>query len=214
MTKDNYRERQRTPWCAVAACALLALAGCQSGGVGDGGDTIVTVPPYAAAPSGSPPAAGSSGPVALSVRERPLGTGELPGRIGERATVGNISMGFVTIDPPPAGLVSDALAAELRAAGHDVTAAAPSKLQADVRRFHLRTDVTPVYWDVIGEAEVGVTLSGTGPVVSSAYRANCSERTYLWPTNALMARVVTACVAGIAQDFRNDAEMARVLARH
>ena len=217
MTNDNHAA---TPsfasrfGIAGPLLALIALAGCQAGGVGDASDAFVTVPAHVPAASGSPPAKGASVPVAVAVRERPLGTGELPGRVGERATVGNISMGFITIDPPPAALVSAALSAELRAAGHDISDAAQARLTAAVTRFQVRTDVTPIYWDVIGDADVGVTLTNAGLSVSNAYRAHCTERTYVWPTNAMMARVVASCIDQIAADFRDDPAMAHVVQGH
>ena len=202
----------RRLWPSVAVAALVLLAGCQSGGMGDPGDSAVNIPPYVPSAGTSPLSAVSSKQIAVVVHERGLGTGALPGRIGERQTLGNISMGFVTIEPAPAQLIADALTAELRHAGHIVAATAPARLDAQVQSFHMRTDVTALYWDVVMEATVGMTLSASGHNAAATYGATCTDRTYVWPTNALMASVVSKCVAEITHKFRDDPDMARALA--
>ena len=197
----------------VAVVLLLLLAGCQSGGVGDQSDASVAIRPHTPVSAASPLATARPTPITLAVRERPLGTGALPGRIGERKTLRNISMGFVTIDPPPAQLVADALTAELRAGGHSVVGNAPTRLEAEVQNFTLRTDVTALYWDVVVDAAIAVKLTAAAPGHNAAttYSATCTERTYVWPTNALVADAVGTCVADLARKFRDDPAMVRAL---
>ena len=202
----------RRRWPGVVGAALRLLAGCQSGGMGDTSDSAVSIPPYRPSGGTSSMAAVAPKQIAVRVQERELGTGALPGRIGERQTLGNLSMGFITIEPAPAQLFTDALTAQLRQAGQIVVATAPLHLDVQVQRFQMRTDVTALYWDVVLDAALGVSLSASGHNVAASYAATCTERTYVWPSNALMASVVSQCVADIAHKFRDDPDMVRALA--
>ena len=186
-----------------ALLLLATLSGCA--GVQD---VVVAVPPPAA-----PAAAPSPRPatVALAPFREPGGIGALPGRVGERKTIGNLSMGAVTVAPPPGELLRQAIAAELQAAGHRLGPGGPA-LEGEVRRFTLHTDVTALYWDVIGEAALDLALRGPGGAAAPVrLAAECRERTYAWPSAEVMARVLAACVADLAGQFRRHPEIRRGL---
>lgn len=186
-----------------ALLLLATLSGCA--GVQD---VVVTVPPYVA-----PVAAPSPRPaiVALAPFREPGGIGTLPGRIGERKTVGNLSMGAVTVVPPPAELLHQAIAAELQADGHRVGPGGLA-LEGDVRRFTLRTDVTALYWDVIGETALDLALRGPeGRFATARLAAECRERTYAWPSAEVIGRVLAVCIADLAGQFRRHPDIRRGL---
>jgi len=142
-----------------------------------------------------------------------LGTGALPGRIGERKTVGDISLGMIIIEPTPGPLVANAFAAELRAAGHKVVdSGAAATLRGEIQRFTLRTDVTAVYWDVVVDTSVATVATKGAASSTGHYNAHCTDRTYIYPSAQVITGVVNTCVADLAHQFRDDADARRVLA--
>ena len=147
-------------------------------------------------------------------RFRPLAAAAAhPGRIGERKTIGNLSMGTVIVRPPPGDLIRQAFAAELEAAGHrqrDHHAAV--SVSGVVKRFRLRTDPTLLYWDVVVDGVVSVTVATRIGERSRDYSTTCSERTYKEPRQEVIARVVSACIRDLANQFRNDKGLAELLA--
>ncbi len=192
----------------LLACILL-LTAC----AGTAGDVVVSIPAYQPLKGTSTLAGLAPTAIQLGAFRRSVGTGQLPGRIGERKTIGDISLGKVTIQPVPGRLVRDAFSSELKAAGHRIVKSAGSALiQGEVQRFALRTDVTAVYWDVILEATVSVLVKKGSVQRTSTYSAVCKERTYAWPGEDIIARVIGHCLADLSGKFRNDKDVARVLA--
>ena len=193
----------------IIAVILVLVGGC----AGTAGDVIVPIPAHKApkgtsALSGVPPAV-----IHINDFRRSIKTGVLPGRIGERKTIGNISLGMVTVQPTPGRLVGDAFKAELEAAGHrSAKSAASVSIDGEVKRFNLRTDVTAVYWDVIFSADVSVRIRNGAVEKNGDYSAICTERTYVWPGGELIARLVSKCIGDLSGKFRNDQNIARTLA--
>ncbi|MCA0869454.1 hypothetical protein LCL97_01330 [Seohaeicola saemankumensis] len=187
----------------IAGALILAsaLAGCE--GVQDTSATVSQHTPNATggAISSVPTRAITVTPFTMT-----RGVGVLPGRIGERTTVGNVSMGYVTLSPPPEALFTQAIKAELTAAGHGV-AGGPSRVSGTVERFALSTPATAVYWDVKIDAALKVTVNGT----SRRYAELCVQRTYAWPSDSLISGLANACVAKIAARFRQDKGIANAL---
>lgn len=186
---------------------LAALSGCAGAQ-----DVVVAVPPHVA-PRGA--AVARPATVVLAHFREPGGTGMLPGRVGERKTVGNLSMGAVTVSPAPGVLLRDAVAAELQAAGHRIGTGGLA-LDGEVRRFDLRTDVTALYWDVIGDVALDVALHGPAGRGATArftarFTAGCRERTYAWPSAEVIGRVLAGCIADVAGQVRRDPALIRGL---
>ncbi len=184
----------------------LGLAACLSACASAVSDVTVPVAPRRAAVSGTS-ALAKIPATTIDVRDlrEPGGTGVLPGRIGERKTIGDISLGLVSVKPPPGQMVGDALRAEVKAAGHRVGRdGATATIDGDIRQFDIRTPATALYWDVMGTAIVSITATSGGRSASAQYTASCRERTYIWPSSEIIARVVGACVDDIARQFRDD----------
>lgn len=137
------------------------------------------------------------------------------GLIGERKTIGNISMGFVEITPPPTELIRAMLTAELQSAGHAlVDKNAKFILTSRVDTFRLTTPVTATYWDVTIDAIMALQAQGTAKeVFDTSYSANCVERTYAWPNEDIILRMVTQCVDKLADALRNDTVLGDFLRR-
>lgn len=191
----------------LLSAGLLLLGAC----AGVDGDVIVAVPAYQAQSGGSLLSAGPARAIKVGAFRRRLGTGELPGRIGERKTIGNISLGLVTVSPSPGRLVRDAFLAEIKAAGHRADNSSAASLEGRINRFALRTPVTALYWDVVLDAEISVLTKNGAAEGSGKYAASCTERTYAWPGEDIIARVINDCLTRMIGKFRDDQKAVGVL---
>jgi uncharacterized lipoprotein YajG len=199
----------------IAGKSYLAIAGMMllTACAGPAGDVLVNIPRHEPLKGAS--ALERVAPTNVEVGEfrESIGTGVLPGRIGERKTVGDISLGMVTIDPPPGRLVREAFTTELEAAGHRLASSdAAALVEGEVDQFELRTDVTALYWDVIVNGAVSTTVRTDTGEQTSHYSTTCTERTYAWPGDDLIARVISDCVNDLSDQFRNDESIAQLLA--
>jgi hypothetical protein len=71
-----------------------------------------------------------------------------------------------------------------------------------------------LYWDVIGNLAVSLQIPlarGTNPGAPLPYRARCLDRTYVWPSEAVIAGVMSKCVSDIANQLRDDSRVADAL---
>lgn len=198
----------RFPFTLASVLLVAAVAGC----AGTAGDVTVAVPPHVATQTHD--ALSGIGPVAVAVPEfrEQVGTGVLPGRIGERKTLGNISLGKVSVTPLPGQIVADAFRTELVAAGARVVpSGGEATINGTVKKFSMRTDVTATYWDVIGATAVSVTAKRNGQAATSDYQANCKDRTYVYPGATIIGSVMHECVNDLARQFRGDRRIAHVL---
>jgi hypothetical protein len=190
---------------ANIVCAF-SVAACASGP----GNVVVSMQPYA-----PPAAANAAAPKAATVRvdavkdARPEAVG---GFVGERKGLGGMSMGSIELQPRPAELVGQLLVAELKQMGYDVTASNPQlTVAAQLLKFEVATPATAVYWDVNGTVEIALVATGENAKKHEArYGATCTDRTYVWPSEELIGKVVAACMSSIADKVRNDAALASV----
>jgi len=187
--------------CLIAVVALAACAAPQ-------GDLQVSIPPHIAAAEPSALAGAPPRNVALPpFRE----AGAQPGRIGDRSSSANGPTGAVIIDPPPAQLLHQAFAAELRRAGDTIASSAGVTIEGSVVGFTLRINATLVDWQLIVEANVAISARSDQRTVNHAYATRCEDRSYTPPGASAIAAVVGHCVDDLARQFRSDADIARVL---
>jgi hypothetical protein len=82
---------------------------------------------------------------------------------------------------PPSMAVRDAFAFELRRSGHMLVDTNPEIIvRGQVETFWIRTDVTPIYWDVVGEVRFTIEVldSNLSKVMfKNTYQGNEVERT-------------------------------------
>ena len=191
----------------VARCcliAVIALAGCAAAQ----GDLHVTLPPHIAAVAASALAGAPPRNVAMAPFSDAAAR---PGRIGDRSTSANGPSGVVIIDPPPAQLLYDAFAAELRRAGHTIQSTAGVTIEGNVIGFTLRINPTAVDWQLIVEANVAVTARTDERTVNHAYSTRCEDRSYTRPGQREIAGVVGRCIDDLSRQFRSDEDIAQVL---
>jgi len=136
------------------------------------------------------------------------------GRIGERFAAFGVSMGDIHMARDPADFLREALGDDLRAAGHRVAAegdGAASEVSGELLRFWVRTETTALYWDVVAEIELRLSLrppasagaASTSPR-SVTHACEHRERTYTWPSKSLVERTLDACLADLLAAFRAD----------
>jgi hypothetical protein len=129
--------------------------------------------------------------------------------IGQRKAAFEAPMGNVFATRQPGVVVRDAVAAELRRNGHTLVDTNPDAIvRGRVETFWIRTDVTPVYWDVLGDVRFSLEFldsSLSKIVFKGTYGGHDVERTYLWPSEDIMKQVLeNALTAAILQMSSDD----------
>ena len=193
---------------AGALLCLLLAAGC-GGGMGN---IRVDMPAYQ--PSGARPPAPAS---PVSVRIEPVAdarSDSVGSYVGERTTLGDMSMGSVDVEPPPATVVTQVLRAELERMGHRVVASGEqASIGGRLLKFKLVTPATAVYWDVNGEIELALAVKrSTGATHDARYSATCTDRTYVPPGEEIIGKVFADCAGKLGASLRGDAALANFLA--
>lgn len=133
--------------------------------------------------------------------------------IGERTTLGNISLGMIEMQPLPAETLNQVLKAELAAVGFGMTTdESAARVGGQVTKFLVTTPATAVYWDINGVVELELVAQGRdGRKYEGRYRANCTDRTFVFPSNDLIGGVVMACLKEIGAKLRKDTALAGTL---
>lgn len=113
------------------------------------------------------------------------------GRIGTRKAAFGVSLGDVFFSRDVDDYMTEAITDQLRAAGHTFDVADAPPVKVDLSNVWLHTDTTMLYWDVVGEIAIDVSL-GDDP----ARRLECRavRRTYAWPTDDVLASVLDRCL--------------------
>jgi uncharacterized lipoprotein YajG len=133
--------------------------------------------------------------------------------IGERTTIGSVSMGSIDLNPLPTDVMAQLLRAEFTQMGHIVVVAEEQyTVGARLRKFQVTTPATAVYWDINGAIELEMTVTAQGGSRQDArYAATCTDRTYLFPSEGLIGKVVAACVGKIGADLRGDSALTKFM---
>lgn len=134
---------------------------------------------------------------------------------GQASAAFGVPMGRIRFEPSPATVLGHAIVSEIKAAGHTVTDGAEgAQVTGSVLEFEAHTAATLLYWDVTGKLAVSLQIPvarGTNPMAPLAYRARCMDRTYVWPSEAVIAGVMSKCVNDFANQLRDDSRVADAL---
>ncbi len=123
------------------------------------------------------------------------------GRIGERFAAFGVSMGNVYFYRSVPDYVEEMVATDLQAAGHSVTkTGAGIPLTIEVERFWATTETTAVYWDIVANVNLAVSIGNR----TGRFSCRESERTYVWPTEKLFNGVVDGCLVDLMNKLRGD----------
>lgn len=184
-------------WVADDIAADLAVR------IERGGEFVVSVMPRADALAAPEPRSD-----ALAVRIASVADARAEReRIGERQAAFGVSMGDVHLSRRVPDAMREALIDELWAGGvRVVESGEDAVIDASVRRFWVHTDTTPLYWDVVGEIELELAVASAGAAPQRrSFGCRQVERTWVYPTAALIGRVLDACLAELGAKVRGDA---------
>jgi len=176
------------------------------------GTAQVQIRPYVAVPAERAGATAARGDVRIGplrdTRRDSVGT-----LIGERTTLGNIPLGMIEMQPPPTEALGQMVRTELAAFGFSTTTGeSAASVIGQVTRFAVTIPATALYWDINGVVELElVARSRDGRQHDGRYTANCTDRTFVFPSNDLIGGVVTACLKEIGAKLRKDTALAGVL---
>ena len=132
-------------------------------------------------------------------------------RIGERHAAFNVSMGDIYTNRNVASFFTEAVQNELLASGNKLTEDTKDiTISGDVMRFWIWTDTTALYWDIIGEIEVNLSVVSpiTNKSIRKLYKAKSTKRTYVYPSQNLVEEVVSESVRKLMLDIRKESPWA------
>ncbi len=127
-------------------------------------------------------------------------------RIGERFAAFGVSMGDVFFYRPVADYVREMIEAEILAAGNQLSGRGEGRaVSVEIQRFLVDTETTPLYWDINGAVELAISVAsvdGAAPERRDHFSCKANERTYIWPTEEIVSRVMDRCLVSLMQDVR------------
>lgn len=126
------------------------------------------------------------------------------GRIGERTAL-NVSMGDVFFYPQVPSFIKNAVASELVGEGHELVVDGTGRpVSLEITEFWTHTDTTIMYWDIVGNMTVAVTVGADGAEQKQqTFRCETTERTYLNPSLDLVSKVMDECLVELIQGMRD-----------
>ena len=127
----------------------------------------------------------------------------------ERTTIGNLSMGRITLKPPAPELVQAVVEASAYKALASRSVAEPQTVLCGIRVFEIATPATPLYWDINAKIELVLRVRGQDRTVSGT----ATERTFVWPTEALIERVTTEALRQVSAESEQALETLFALPR-
>ena len=77
----------------------------------------------------------------------------------------------------------------------------------DILKFWTRTNTTALYWDVIANIEIAVTVGAGEPEQAkrqSTFSCETTKRTYVWPSLELVSDVMDQCLIELMGKIRAD----------
>lgn len=188
--------------------ALASLLTLLAGGCAGPQNMTVSLGPYE--PQGTRAAARGT------VRIEPVKdarTDAVGSMIGQRTAFADVSMGDVEMSPLPTDVMGGLLRTEFAQMGYSVVNSGQQfTVGARLRRFQLVTPATAMYWDINGSVDLDVTVTAQGGGKHDAsYSATCTDRTYVYPGEELIGKVLAACVRDVGAKLRGDASLAQFL---
>ncbi|MBS1147922.1 MAG: hypothetical protein H6R08_2098 [Proteobacteria bacterium] len=127
----------------------------------------------------------------------------------ERTTIGGVSMGRITLKPPAPELVQAVVEASAYKALASRSVAEPQTVLCGIRVFEIATPATPLYWDINAKIELVLRVRGQDRTVSGT----ATERTFVWPTEALIERVTTEALRQVSAESEQALETLFALPR-
>ena len=137
-----------------------------------------------------------------------------PVLIGYREAAWGVQMGAVYSDLPVSEIIQSAVKTELTKSGHIIVDKNEDILiKGEVRTYWVSTPATLLYWDVIGEVGIVIMVKKTDDdsfIKLDSYNGRNVERTYLYPSVAIMKRVLGASLDKVMQKMSSDEKLIKV----
>ena len=108
----------------------------------------------------------------------------------ERTTIGGMSMGNINLTPSVTDIVRRVIEAKADAVLVNEVSGDQQTIYCGIRAFDITTPVTLLYWDI--NAKIDIILRARKQ--DRAITILATERTYVWPSEAIIQRVVTDAV--------------------
>jgi len=182
---DRLLMPNRRALLAIAAATVIA-AGCAGGEDRRLGEPI-TVRMAPEQFVGLPPGVGPRAQVAVTDIRR---TGRM-----ERDALGT-SLGLIDLRPPPPELVQAVIQAKTEEVVTKLGVPPPPLVLCGIRVFDITTPSTPLYWDIRTDIEVVLRIGRQDRTVT----ASATERTFVWPSEELIARVTAQALRNLASE--------------
>ena len=150
--------------------------------------------------------AGCAGHVAVKMQLQEVQNGSLlalvkvndqrsPGvAASKREAAFGVPMGNITFNPPEAKIVKNLLEVELTKILREKGIQSQQDFACDLVEFGVNTNTTPLYWDVIGRIQLVLKQNGEEYNLSGKHM----ERTYVWPGESIIKKVVAESLKQIA----------------
>jgi hypothetical protein len=137
-----------------------------------------------------------------------------PGRIGMRTAAFNVPMGNVYFYRVVPDFLRESLETELTLIGYrSVDRGGDINVSGEVVRFWIETHTTPLYWDIVGDVQIKLTIASEQLKMEPTERVfSCSKttRTYTWPSEKLSSEVMNACMNDLMHQVKTDSVWKRL----
>lgn len=135
--------------------------------------------------------------------------------VGHREAAFGVPMGDIFSDRPVFEIVQDTVRTELIRNGHTIVNSNENIIiKGKINKFWVRTDVTALYWDLIGEVNIMLEVSSPShktPIVLGPYSGTGTERTYIDPSKELATMVLNKSLRDAMRAMSSDPKLARAI---
>jgi uncharacterized lipoprotein YajG len=131
------------------------------------------------------------------------------GLIGERKGLGDMPMGTIELQPRPIEVIGQLLKTEFTRMGYSVVDSdAQLAIGTQLLKFQIATPASALYWDINGTIELALVATAQNVKKHDArYAADCTDRTYVWPSEEIIGKVLAECISSIGAKIRNDTSL-------
>lgn len=139
--------------------------------------------------------------------------------VGRREAAFGMPMGDIFSERPTFEIVRDAVRTELINNGHRIVSNNENiSIKGKIRKFWVRTDVTALYWDLVGEVSIVIEVSSPAhrtPILLGPYNGKNVERTYINPSKEIATRVLEKSLEQAMHAMSSDPKLSRIIkSRH
>lgn len=135
--------------------------------------------------------------------------------VGHREAAFGMPMGDIFSERPIFDIVRNTVKTELIRNGHTIVNNNENiSIKGKINKFWVRTDVTALYWDLVGEVSIMIEVSSPTrkmPILLGPYSGKNVERTYLNPSQEIATRVLDKSLEDAMRAMSADPKLTRVI---